>query len=586
MKKLFDRYFCIFFLFFAQLSWAQSYLPLAEYKGKTCHVIEVSQGLTLFSIVQQTGFTGDEILKNNPGCQNELKIGQKLYMPIVRKSVTHKVSDKETLFAIAKRYAVSVDSLISWNINSDKGIQLGQNLRVNNAAIRIELVNQSVAEVKVKNIKDTALYQRNFDFDDTLLIHIVEQDESLYSLSKRFMVSIEDLRSLNKLKSNQVKIGTALKIPINKELDIVLGPKSIPSKIIPQPIVVTTQKKPVIRDPKIAVFLPFAVDSVKYPLNGTSKAAVEFYLGALLGIKELEAIGVRGEVTFYDYLSESTNFPEILSSSEFSDMDLVYAPFHIGPAQLVADFCQANKIKLIFPVNLSSNFQQKNPYAIQLTTSKVNLAINLANDIYELQNGEQVILVRSKIKADSLLEEVFLSTYQALSKVKGKARIIKANSDNFKSFSKNGIKTWYVSFQSEKDKIIPLLTYTSELNHVKVFGLKEWLENKEISSTITNAFNFNYESPTYFNYKSDAVISLHKKYRATYQADISKIACLGYDMFTLIPKILFLDNSIQEGAISRVVFSQGNVNTFTENKASFLLKFVDFESYKYFDEVE
>jgi LysM repeat protein len=216
MKKLFDRYFCIFLLFFAQLSWAQSYLPLAEYKGKTCHVIEVSQGVTLFSIVQQTGFTGDEILKNNPGCQNELKIGQKLYMPIVRKSVTHKVSDKETLFAIAKRYAVSVDSLISWNINSDKGIQLGQNLRVNNAAIRIELVNQSVAEVKVKNIKDTALYQRNFDFDDTLLIHIVEQDESLYSLSKRFMVSIEDLRSLNKLKSNQVKIGTALKIPINK----------------------------------------------------------------------------------------------------------------------------------------------------------------------------------------------------------------------------------------------------------------------------------------------------------------------------------------------------------------------------------
>jgi hypothetical protein len=57
-------------------------------------------------------------------------------------------------------------------------------------------------------------------------------------------------------------------------------------------------------------------------------------------------------------------------------------------------------------------------------------------------------------------------------------------------------------------------------------------------------------------------------------------------MFTLIPKILFLDNSMEEGVISRVVFSQENVNTFTENKASFLLKFVEFESYKYFDEVE
>ncbi len=93
MKKQLDRFFCILLLFIAQLSWSQSYLPLAEYKGKTCHVIEVTQGLTLFSIVQQTGFTGDEILKNNPGCQNELKIGQKLYMPIVRKTISHKVSE-------------------------------------------------------------------------------------------------------------------------------------------------------------------------------------------------------------------------------------------------------------------------------------------------------------------------------------------------------------------------------------------------------------------------------------------------------------------------------------------------------------
>ena len=64
------------------------------------------------------------------------------------------------------------------------------------------------------------------------------------------------------------------------------------------------------------------------------------------------------------------------------------------------------------------------------------------------------------------------------------------------------------------------------------------------------------------------------------------MVCLGYDMFTLIPKILFLDYPMQEGAISKVVFTQESANSFTENKASFLLKFVDFESYKYFDEVE
>lgn len=586
MKKHVDRFLCLVLLFIVQLTWAQSFLPLVEYKGKTCHEIEVTKGLTLFSIVQQTGFSGEEILKNNPGCQNDLQIGQKIYMPLVRKSISHKVSEKETLFAIAKRYAVTVDSLVLWNINSDKGIQIGQSLLVKNAAVRIELIKQSEEEIKIKIPKDSILYQRNFDFDDTLLIHIVKQGESLYSLSKRFMISLDELRAVNKLNSNQVKVGTTLKIPINKELDIVLWPKSIPSKVVPQPIVTTTQKKQVIRDPKIAIFLPFGVDSIKYPMNGTSKAAVEFYLGALLGITDLEANGLTGQVTFYDYFSKSTNFPEVLLSGELNEVDLVYAPFHSAQAQLVADFCLKNKIRIVFPINLTPCFYQANPYAIQVPTSKINLAINLAKDIYDLQNGEQIILIRSKKTADSLMEESFLRTYKALPKIKGKARIIYANSENYLAFPNNDLKTWYVNLSSEKDEIISFLKSTSEMSNIEVFGLKEWLVYKEISSTISNTFTFNYESSTYFNYGSDAVITFHKRYRTAYQSDVSKMACLGFDMLTLIPQIFLLNEKDQEGTISKLDFFQETPGSLMENKASFLLKFIDFETIKFLDEVK
>lgn len=586
MKKHVDRFLCLVLLFIVQLTWAQSFLPLVEYKGKTCHEIEVTKGLTLFSIVQQTGFSGEEILKYNPGCQNDLQIGLKIYMPLVRKSLSHKVSEKETLFAIAKRYAVTVDSLVLWNINSDKGIQIGQSLLVKNAAVRIELIKQSEEEIKIKIPKDSIRYQRNFDFDDTLLIHIVKQGESLFSISKRFMISLDELRAVNKLKSNQVKVGASLKIPINKELDIVLGPKSIPSKVEPQPIVTTTEKKQVIRDPKIAIFLPFGVDSVKYPMNGTTKAAVEFYLGALLGITDLEANGLVGQVTFYDYLSESTNFPDMLSSGQLNGVDLVYAPFHSAQAQLVADFCLKNKIRIIFPINLTPFFYQSNPFAVQVSTSKTNLVINLAKDIYDLQNGEQIVLLRSKIKADSLIEESFLRAYQAFPKIKGKAKIISANSQNFKSFSRSNLKTWYVNLSSEKDKIISFLKSTSEMSNIEVFGLKEWLEYKEISSTISNTFTFNYESSSYFNYRSDAVITFHKRYRTAYQSDVSKMACLGFDMLTLIPQIFLMNGGAQEGTISKLLFLQETPNSLIENKASFLLKFIDFETIKYLDEVK
>jgi LysM repeat protein len=585
MKKELSRFLCLVLLFIVQLSWAQTFLPIVEYNGKTCHVIDVTEGLTLFAIVQQTGFSGDEIVKNNPGSNNGLQIGQKLYLPAVRKNIVHKVSEKETLFAISKRYLVSVDSLLSWNVDSDKGIQVSQNVYVKNALIRIDDLKQNDINVKITR-KDSINYHRNFEFDDTLLIHIVKAGESIYTLSKRYMVSIDIIKNLNGLKNNQLKVGSSLTIPINQSISIVQGPKEIVSKVETKAPIPIIENRIVVRDLNIAIFLPFGVDSIKYPMNGTSKAAVEFYLGSLLGISDLEANGLTGKVTFYDYFSESSNFPEVLLSGELNEVDLVYAPFHSVQAQLVADFCLKNKIRIVFPINLTPCFYQANPYAIQVPTSKINLAINLAKDIYDLQNGEQIILIRSEKTADSLMEEAFLRAYHALPKIRGKAKIIYVNPENYIAFSNNDLKTWYVSFSSEKDKVISFLKSTSEMTNVDVFGLKEWLEYKEISSTISNVFTFNYESSSYFNYKSDAVISFHKRYRKAYQSDVSKMACLGYDMLTLIPQIFLLNEADQEGTISKLAFFQETPGSLMENKASFLLKFIDFETIKYLDEVK
>ena len=112
------------------------------------------------------------------------------------------------------------------------------------------------------------------------------------------------------------------------------------------------------------------------------------------------------------------------------------------------------------------------------------------------------------------------------------------------------------------------------------------MDFKEVSSTIENVFEFNYESPTYFNTKEAEVIAFHKRYRIAYQVDISKMACLGYDMFSLIPKLLFLDETKRQGVISRIDFKQESDSVYTVNSASFLLKFFEFESIIFENDVE
>ena len=89
-----------------------------------------------------------------------------------------------------------------------------------------------------------------------------------------------------------------------------------------------------------------------------------------------------------------------------------------------------------------------------------------------------------------------------------------------------------------------------------------------------------------FNTKEAEVIAFHKRYRIAYQVDISKMACLGYDMFSLIPKILFLGDAQRQGAISRIDFKQDNDSVYTVNSASFLLKFFEFESIIFENDVE
>ena len=73
---------------------AQDLLQLQEHNGKLCHVIEVTDGLNLFTVVQQTGYSGEEILQSNPGSDKGLISGQKLYLPVARKTIIVSLNSK------------------------------------------------------------------------------------------------------------------------------------------------------------------------------------------------------------------------------------------------------------------------------------------------------------------------------------------------------------------------------------------------------------------------------------------------------------------------------------------------------------
>ncbi len=167
---------------------------------------KVKKGETLLSISKKYSITEENLKKANNLKSNTIRFGQELkinqtpemvMVKIVTKNtkvesalVTYKVKKGETLSAIAEKHNVSVVDLKSLNNLHSSTLKLGQELQLTAKDVQPE--NEAVAKVE-KNI-----------------VHKVESGESLYEIANKYNVAIDDLKRLNNLGNEKIKVGQLL----------------------------------------------------------------------------------------------------------------------------------------------------------------------------------------------------------------------------------------------------------------------------------------------------------------------------------------------------------------------------------------
>jgi LysM repeat protein len=104
----------------------------------------------------------------------------------IAQNTTHQVKAGETLFNIAREYEVSVQQLRDWNSLSGSQLSIGQQL-----IIKEQKQNQT---------------------NRSGITHTVEPKETLYSISKKYDVSIAEIKQWNDLQAQNLSIGTKLSI--------------------------------------------------------------------------------------------------------------------------------------------------------------------------------------------------------------------------------------------------------------------------------------------------------------------------------------------------------------------------------------
>jgi LysM repeat protein len=100
--------------------------------------------------------------------------------------VIHKVDEKETLYSIARRYGATVDAIKASNPGLASTLEVGQILKV-------------PYTIKIQPRKEAASN-----------IHKVAPKETMYSISKMYGVSVDDIRKWNNLTDNNLSVGQDL----------------------------------------------------------------------------------------------------------------------------------------------------------------------------------------------------------------------------------------------------------------------------------------------------------------------------------------------------------------------------------------
>ena len=193
---------------------------------------------TLYGISKRNGISIEELVSANPSLLKDgLKKDQRIFIP-VRKGIAksnelvvdssnskyHIVEPKETKFGLSKKYGVTIEQLENLNPQIVKGLQIGQKINIPSSYKGKEEITKTVVP---KEIKENTQSVKNEvakievskpNSNQEYVNYEVQPKETLFGLSKKAGISIQDLTALNPKLATAVQIGMVIKMPKNANL--------------------------------------------------------------------------------------------------------------------------------------------------------------------------------------------------------------------------------------------------------------------------------------------------------------------------------------------------------------------------------
>jgi membrane-bound lytic murein transglycosylase D len=141
------------------------------------------------------------------------------------KLVTYKVVKGDSLWGIARKFDVHVADVREWNdsLASSRGLKVGTNLKIYpgeradvSSATSVSAASPSAVAAVVKkpvaDVAPVAKVETKVAAVSANGMHTVSTGDSLWSIARQYETTVANLKTLNNLESNKLKLGRVLKV--------------------------------------------------------------------------------------------------------------------------------------------------------------------------------------------------------------------------------------------------------------------------------------------------------------------------------------------------------------------------------------
>jgi LysM repeat protein/ABC-type branched-subunit amino acid transport system substrate-binding protein len=498
---------------------------------------------TIYSLTRQYNVSEEALRKANDGLSGGLVTGAMIKIPLPETDAPqsqgkpeknyfeYQAKSNESVYPLALRYRISVDSIFAYNRGLGEDLQSGQIIRIPKTPTLANFVT-----------------------------HRIKRNQSVSKLARKYEIDADAIHQINPYIARRLQEGQILRIPlpvIRTEKEPALDSMAIfELERLKREAATVSQEQSchqmrMMGNYKVALLLPFSFATVDSVMASTSNylddpnprfiksfAFIEYYEGFLMALDSLEKVGLDVKVFVYDSPNSVAATRKIIDNPELRQMNLIIGPVYSKSFEMMADFAREHQIPIVNPFSVREEVTVGNPYVFQVQPIQIDQVEVLTNYLNTHFSKAQIFLTKQNEYRDQEgFDNIksYFSQHLAPRPSGGEpfySFFYNRDLNFFKKQAAENSDNVVVAFTTNKVYMMELLRTLNQMRgqyKITLIGLPDWLSIEGLDMEYLNNLDVHYLAKEYVDMNDEVDRKFAKDFMEQYNAEPGEFAWSGYN---------------------------------------------------------